>query len=368
SEWSQKLGTGKVAKDDGNLVTGKTVYEEFNKRDVNFKKKIDNIQNTVISNVTNAVTENVVNAYGMNIYTGSSMDASTNEFHSEKDWKMKLGELNMAFGGGIQAEQFTDKNGNRYTYVSLEDKSKPGGGTTPSPKPNPNPGGGTTPSPKPNPNPGGGTTPSPKPNSNPGGGTTPSPAPNPNSGGGTNPSKPVDFTGVYNKMNKGFAVMNSKVNRVGAGAAALAALHPLEYDPENKFDFAVGYGNYQGANAVALGAHYRPNENTMLSLGGSFGGGENMINAGMSWRLGQGTSSPLMSKRALAHEIQKLGKVDEIFAEKIKDQDDLISLESITRQREDDKINQRIDELESQVQENNARITELEAIVRNSRR
>ncbi|MDU2929661.1 YadA-like family protein, partial [Negativicoccus succinicivorans] len=94
--------------------------------------------------------------------------------------------------------------------------------------------------------------------------------------------------------------MSDRINRVGAGAAALAALHPLDFDPDDKWDFAAGYGNYSGANAVAIGAYYRPNEDTMFSVGGSFGGGENMVNAGVSVKLGQGnhvsTSRVAMAK------------------------------------------------------------------------
>ena len=83
-----------------------------------------------------------------------------------------------------------------------------------------------------------------------------------------------------NSLSHSLNKLDSRINRVGAGAAALAALHPLDFDPDNKWDFAAGYGNYAGANAVAIGTYYRPNENTMFSIGGSFGGGENMINAG----------------------------------------------------------------------------------------
>lgn len=99
--------------------------------------------------------------------------------------------------------------------------------------------------------------------------------------------------------------LDTKVNRVGAGAAALAGLHPLDYDPDNKFDFAAGYGNYKGANALAIGAFYRPDENKMISIGGSFGGGENMVSAGVSVKLGQGTGIST-SKVAMAKEIKNL--------------------------------------------------------------
>lgn len=81
--------------------------------------------------------------------------------------------------------------------------------------------------------------------------------------------------------------LGNQVNRVGAGAAALSGLHPLDFDPDDKWDFAVGYGNYKDAHAVAVGAFYRPNEDTMFSVGGSFSGGENMVNAGVSWKFGQ---------------------------------------------------------------------------------
>lgn len=96
--------------------------------------------------------------------------------------------------------------------------------------------------------------------------------------------------------------LDSRVNKVGANAAALAALHPQDFDPDDKWDFAAGYGNYKDAHAVAVGAFYRPNEDTMLSVGGSFGGGENMVNAGITFKLGQ-KNSVGRSKVAMAKEI-----------------------------------------------------------------
>ena len=99
--------------------------------------------------------------------------------------------------------------------------------------------------------------------------------------------------------------VNNRVNRVGAGAAALASLHPLDFDPDEKWNFAAGYGNYRGANATAIGAFYRPNEDVLLSAGGSFGGGENMVNAGISFRIGQG-SHVTNSRVAMAKEILAL--------------------------------------------------------------
>ena len=113
-----------------------------------------------------------------------------------------------------------------------------------------------------------------------------------------------------NSINK----LDNRVDKVGAGAAALAALHPLDFDPEDKWDFAAGYGNYSGASAVALGAYYRPNEDTMFSVGGSFGNGENMVNAGVSLKLGQSSHAPA-SKAAMEKKISSLSQeVEELKA------------------------------------------------------
>lgn len=109
------------------------------------------------------------------------------------------------------------------------------------------------------------------------------------------------------KTNQQVAKLGNRINKVGAGAAALAALHPLDFDPDDKWDFAAGYGNYNGENAAAIGAYYRPNEDTMFSVGGSFGNGENMVNAGISLKLGQGNHVST-SKVAMAKEIKDLRK------------------------------------------------------------
>ena len=111
-----------------------------------------------------------------------------------------------------------------------------------------------------------------------------------------------DMSKLVNGMNFGIAKLDNKINRVGSGAAALAALKPLEFDPEDKWDVAVGYGNYMGANSLALGAFYRPNENTMFPLGGSFGDGENIINVGLSMKVGKGIQR-FISKAEMANRI-----------------------------------------------------------------
>ncbi len=125
---------------------------------------------------------------------------------------------------------------------------------------------------------------------------------------------------IYN-INNRVSNLDNRVNKVGAGAAALAALHPLDFNPDDKWDFAVGYGNYRNANSVAVGAFYRPNENTMFSVGTNFGNGENMVNAGVSFKLGQGSSYAGVSKAELAEENQKLKANDAAQDQKIQNQE-----------------------------------------------
>lgn len=109
-----------------------------------------------------------------------------------------------------------------------------------------------------------------------------------------------------NTMNHRITKLDRRVDKVGAGAAALAALHPLDFDPDNKWDIAGGYGHYAGQSAMALGAYYRPNEDVMFSIGGAFGNGEDMINAGVSVKVGSGESKTTTSKAAMAKEIKEL--------------------------------------------------------------
>ena len=126
--------------------------------------------------------------------------------------------------------------------------------------------------------------------------------------------------------------LDNRMNRVGAGAAALAALHPLDFDPDDKWDFAAGYGNYKGANAAAIGAYYRPNEDTMFSVGGSFGGGENMVNAGVSVKLGKGSEYMKLSRAEMAQKLEEQSK--EIREMKAKDKERDAQMQEIMRQLE----------------------------------
>lgn len=98
-----------------------------------------------------------------------------------------------------------------------------------------------------------------------------------------------DITNIQNNIrniNGNIARLNKRVNRGVAGAAALAALHPLDFDPDTKWDFAAGYGHYHNGNATALGAFYRPNEDVQLSVGSTLGNGETVFNAGLSVKVG----------------------------------------------------------------------------------
>lgn len=107
-----------------------------------------------------------------------------------------------------------------------------------------------------------------------------------------------------NQVNGRISNLDSRLNKVGAGAAALAALHPQDFDPDDKWDFALGFGNYRDANAMAIGAFYRPDNKTMFSVGGSMGNGENMVNVGVSLKFGKSSPYAGMSKAALINKIE----------------------------------------------------------------
>ena len=121
---------------------------------------------------------------------------------------------------------------------------------------------------------------------------------------------------AYADMNQGFSRLNSSINKGVAGANALAALHPMEFDPGDKMSFAVGYGHYKGGNAAAIGAYYRPNENIMVNAGVSFGNGETGINAGVSFKLGQGSAYNGVSKAQMIDTINNQATtIEEIQAD-----------------------------------------------------
>lgn len=112
--------------------------------------------------------------------------------------------------------------------------------------------------------------------------------------------------------------LDSKVNKVGAGAAALAALHPMEFDSDNKLSFAAGVGNYRGTNAAAIGAFYRPSEQVMFSISGNMGNGENMVNAGVSFALDRPSKTPTTKAalvKTVAAQNEQIAALNETLAE-----------------------------------------------------
>ena len=122
----------------------------------------------------------------------------------------------------------------------------------------------------------------------------------------------TNITNLGNTINN----LDNRISKVGAGAAALAALHPLDFDPDDKWDIAAGFGNYRNASAAAVGLFYRPNERTMMSLGWTMGDDRNMINAGVSVKLGRGDVYTRYSKVEMANQIKDLKeKNDKMQAE-----------------------------------------------------
>ena len=126
---------------------------------------------------------------------------------------------------------------------------------------------------------------------------------------GTRPTDAVNVSqlgGVVSGVNNAITRLDSRVDRVGAGASALAALHPLEFDPEDKLNFAAGFGHYRSANAAAIGAFYQPTESVRFNVGGSFGGGENMVNAGVTFSLDPQRRDRFQSRIILMRTVQQL--------------------------------------------------------------
>ena len=127
-----------------------------------------------------------------------------------------------------------------------------------------------------------------------------------------------ELGGRVDTLGGAVAKLDSRVNKVGAGAAALAALHPMEFDSDNKLSFAAGVGNYRGTNAAAIGAFYRPSEQVMFSISGNMGNGENMVNAGVSFALDRPSKTPT-TKAALVKTVvaqnEQIAALNETVAE-----------------------------------------------------
>ena len=133
---------------------------------------------------------------------------------------------------------------------------------------------------------------------------------------GKNTTNITNLGNTINNLNGKLGTLDNRISKVGAGAAALAALHPLDFDPHDKWDIAAGFGNYRNASAAAVGLFYRPNERTMMSFGWTMGDDRNMINAGVSIKLGRGDVYTRYSKVEMANQIKDLKeKNDKMQAE-----------------------------------------------------
>ena len=133
---------------------------------------------------------------------------------------------------------------------------------------------------------------------------------------GKNTTNITNLGNTINNLNGKLGNLDNRISKVGAGAAALAALHPLDFDPHDKWDIAAGFGNYRNASAAAVGLFYRPNERTMMSLGWTMGDDRNMLNAGISVKLGRGDVYTRYSKVEMANQIKDLKeKNDKMQAE-----------------------------------------------------
>ena len=150
---------------------------------------------------------------------------------------------------------------------------------------------------------------------------------------------------IYRDMNNAYSRLDNNINKAAAGSNALAALHPLDYDPADKANFAVGYGHYHNANAAAIGAFYYPNADTMVNVGVSVGNGDPGFNAGVSFRIGKGSAYNGVSKAEMAQTIHEQ-------AEEIK----TIKANDAAKDKRIDTLEKENQEMKKQIQEILARL------------
>ena len=192
-----------------------------------------------------------------------------------------------------------------------------------------------------------------------------------NIGEGTNPTDAINknqFDREISQINNGMGQVNNRisnldnrVDRVGAGAAALAALHPLDFDPTSRWEVSAGVGNYRGANAVAVGAFYRPNYDTMVSIGSSYGGGENMVNAGVTFRIGEGTTKVYSSQDALSREVDSLRSVVDEQNRKLESQSQQLTAQNNKIESQSEQLAAQNNKIEAQNSKIEAQSRQLES-------
>lgn len=150
---------------------------------------------------------------------------------------------------------------------------------------------------------------------------------------------------VYHDMSSAYNKLDKNISKAAAGSNALAALHPLDYDPSDKVNFAVGYGHYRGANAAAIGAFYRPNENTMVNIGVSMGNGDPGVNAGVSFKVGSGSAYNGVSKAQMIDTINAQAKEIRSIEAKDAAKDNRISQLESENQKMKEQINEILQKL-----------------------
>lgn len=269
SEWANKLGTGAIANGDKNLVNGETVYNKIG--------DLNSLTTTEQGNLVGAVNEVNKKANDAQTTANSALNkANANETKIGDTSKLTTAGLGDNLSDAVvkvndkvgDTSKLTTANlGNNLSdaVVKVDDKTK------------------------------------------------------------QNAEKIEKVNGRVDELGDrvdtlGGAVskLDTKVNKVGAGAAALAALHPMEFDSDNKLTFAAGVGSYHGASAAAIGAFYRPSEQVMFSIAGNMGNGENMVNAGVSFALDRPSKTPTtkaMMAKKLAEQEQMLAEQSREIAE-----------------------------------------------------
>ncbi|MGN8837229.1 ESPR-type extended signal peptide-containing protein [Mitsuokella jalaludinii] len=162
--------------------------------------------------------------------------------------------------------------------------------------------------------------------------------------------------GLHNEIQGVQQSLTDDIKKVGAGAAALAGLHPQDYDPEDKWDFAVGYGNYRGQNASAVAAYYHPNEDTLINVGSTLGNGNNMVTAGVSFKFGPGGGTHTMSRTALTQQVSTLREQNQRMGQGM----NLLASENDALRKENQSLRSDMDAMKAQMQKMAERLEKLE--------
>ena len=275
SKWADKLGTGAIAKDDKNLVNGETVYNKIGDTDKLTAADLG-------SNLSDAVVKVNTKAEAAQTTANSALDkAKANETKIGDLAKLDTAEKGNLVGAVNEVNKKATANETKIgdlTKLKTTEKGNLVGAVNDVYE-----------------------------------------KADKNAEDIKNVNGRVDeLGGRVDTLGGAVSKLDTKVNKVGAGAAALAALHPMDFDPDNKLTFAAGVGNYRGANAAAIGAFYRPNEQVMFSIAGNMGNGENMVNAGVSFALDRPSKTPTTKAalvKTVAAQNEQIAALNETVAE-----------------------------------------------------